>query len=132
MTDAANITVDLDILKNLILNLVTVPDEVQIERKIDEQGVLLSVMVNSSDMGIVIGRNGSMASAIKTVMRAVGKANKMNVRVQFLEPDGSIRYSNKENYQAGHQDNDHQHGQSNSSNQSASTLDDDLKDFVIN
>jgi uncharacterized protein len=132
MTDAANITVDLDILKNLILNLVTVPDEVKIERKIDEQGVLLSVMVNSSDMGIVIGRNGSMASAIKTVMRAVGKANKMNVRVQFLEPDGSIRYSNKENYQGGHQDSDHQHSENHSPSQSASTLDDDLKDFVIN
>jgi predicted RNA-binding protein YlqC (UPF0109 family) len=130
MTDAANITVDYDILKNLILNLVTIPDEVKIDRKIDEQGVLLSVMVNSSDMGIVIGRNGSMASAIKTVMRAVGKANKMNVRVQFLEPDGSIRYSNKEHHNQN--SNEQQHEHQSSVSQAASTLDDDLKDFVIN
>lgn len=131
MTDAANITVDYDILKNLILNLVTVPDEVKIERKIDEQGVLLSVMVNSADMGIVIGRNGSMASAIKTVMRAVGKANKMNVRVQFLEPDGSIRYSNKDSHN-NHQDSENRKEEDYTTSKSASTLDDDLKDFVIN
>ena len=131
MTDASNITVDYDILKNLILNLVTIPDEVKIERKIDEQGVLLSVMVNSSDMGIVIGRNGSMASAIKTVMRAVGKANKMNVRVQFLEPDGSIRYSNKENFEHNHGDQDQNNSRYHEKTP-VSTLDDDLKDFVIN
>jgi hypothetical protein len=34
-----------------------------------------------------------MANAIKTIMRAVGKANNMIVRVEFLEPDGSVKYS---------------------------------------
>ena len=84
-------SVDYQTLENIILNLVTVPDNVQISRDVDEQGVLLSVIVDAQDMGIVIGRNGMMANSIKTIMRAIGKANKMNIRVEFLEPDGTRR-----------------------------------------
>ncbi len=84
-------TIDLQTLENIVLNLVTVPENVKVARDVDEQGVLLSVIVDSQDMGIVIGRNGMMANSIKTIMRAIGKANKMNIRVEFLEPDGSRR-----------------------------------------
>lgn len=84
-------SVDYQTLENIVLNLVTVPEKVQISRDVDEQGVLLSVIVDSQDMGIVIGRNGMMANSIKTIMRAIGKANQMNIRVEFLEPDGSRR-----------------------------------------
>ena len=86
-----NKSVDYQTLENIILNLVTVPENVKISRDVDEQGVLLSVIVDSQDMGIVIGRNGMMANSIKTIMRAIGKANQMNIRVEFLEPDGSRR-----------------------------------------
>jgi predicted RNA-binding protein YlqC (UPF0109 family) len=82
----ANETIDLNVLNLILKNLVTIPEDVVVERSLDEQGVLLTIMVNSKDMGIVIGRNGSMANAIKTIMRAVGKANKMNLRVVFQEP----------------------------------------------
>lgn len=84
-------SVDYQTLENIISNLVTIPENVQITRNVDEQGVLLSVIVDAQDMGIVIGRNGMMANSIKTIMRAIGKANKMNIRVEFLEPDGSRR-----------------------------------------
>ena len=84
-------TVDSSTLYGIISNLVTVPEDIKIDRSMDEQGVLLSVVVNSKDMGILIGKSGIMANSIKTIMRAIGKANKMNIRVEFLEPDGSIR-----------------------------------------
>jgi len=87
MTD--NTSIDTSTLQTILSNLVTEPNDVKIERIVDEQGVLLTVQVNSSDMGIVIGRGGIMANSIKTIMRALGKANKMNIRVEFLEPDGS-------------------------------------------
>lgn len=90
-----NGSIDISALEDILNNLVTYPDDVAIERKVDEMGVLLSVKVNSKDMGIVIGRNGIMASSIKVIMKAVGKANNMNIRVQFLEPDGSLRYADK-------------------------------------
>lgn len=88
----ANNTVDVNVLKGILVNLVTVPDDVKITREIDELGVLVSVSVNAQDMGLVIGRNGGMAKAIKTVMTAIGMAHKMRIRVQFLEPDGSSKY----------------------------------------
>jgi predicted RNA-binding protein YlqC (UPF0109 family) len=135
MTDIADNTVDTQVLYNVLINLVTVPEDVKIERKLDEQGVLLTVMVNSKDMGIVIGRNGSMATAIKTVMRAVGKANKMNLRLHFLEPDGSIRYGDKENHSE-HDHNEHPDFQEQPAHVAhkteVSTIEEDLSDFVIN
>ena len=84
-------TVDYQVLNNILQSLVTVTDKINIDRKVDEMGVLLSVTVDASDMGLLIGRGGVMASSIKTIMKAVGKTNDMNVRVQFLEPDGSVR-----------------------------------------
>jgi predicted RNA-binding protein YlqC (UPF0109 family) len=132
-------SVDQGILQNILVNLVTEPDSVQIDRKIDEQGVLLSVQVNEKDMGIVIGRSGSMASAIKTLMRAVGKAHKMNIRVQFLEPDGSVKYY--ANPPKNHDDRGDKLAAPKPSEDKAEdkgksgdtpNLDDDLKEFVIN
>ena len=117
-------SVDTQILYNILVNLVTIPDDVKIDRDLDEQGVLLNVSVNSKDMGIVIGRNGSMATAIKTLMRAVGKANKMNLRLNFLEPDGSIRYD------SAHSNNPKI--DTKPTEEITSTIDEDLSDFVIN
>lgn len=82
-----NKSVDVSILQYILDNLLPQGATANVERKVDEMGVLLKVKVSAKDMGIVIGRNGVMASAIKTVMRAVGKSHNMHVRVQFLEPD---------------------------------------------
>lgn len=115
-------TIDLQVLKNILTNLVTVPADVKISRTLDEQGVLLSVTVNPQDMGIVIGRNGGMAMAIKTIMRALGKANRMNIRVHFLEPDGG-KYNNQTNSRTHN---------STTANNDIQGLDEDLTGFVIN
>ncbi len=133
-------SLDVQILHNILINLVTNPEAVDIQRKIDEQGVLLSVVVDSKDMGIIIGRNGSMANSIKTIMRAVGKANNMNIRIQFLEPDGSVRYEGERKEKQGgdeHKEFTQEKREDTaqtpeSISSQASSLDDDLKDFVIN
>ncbi len=116
-------TKDLLVLKTILENLVTIPEDIQINREIDDQGVLISIQVNPKDMGIVIGKNGSMANTIKTFMRAVGKANKTNIRVQFVEPDGTLKYSaNKPSDSRTEEE----------IKKASASLDDDLKDFVIN
>jgi predicted RNA-binding protein YlqC (UPF0109 family) len=91
MSELEKDTVDLQTLSLIINNLVTEPSEVVINREIDEKGVLLKVKVSAKDMGIVIGRNGIMANSIKTIMRALGKAHDMNIRLEILEPDGSLK-----------------------------------------
>lgn len=84
-------TVDEQILFDILTNLTTQPDQVKIDRTIDELGVMLAITVAPIDMGIVIGRSGSMASALKTIMKAVGKANNMIIRIIFNEPENSLK-----------------------------------------
>ena len=112
-------TIDETTLLFILQNLVTLPEEVKISRSIDEKGVSLSVLVSPKDMGIVIGRNGVMANAIKTYMRAFGKAHEMNIRVEFLEPEGSVKYTSKDsNYSDVEKPKD--------------SFNEDLQEFVIN
>ena len=82
--------IEVQILTDILANLTTVPNKVIIDRIEDEQGILLTVKVDANDMGIVIGRSGSMATALKTILKAVGKANDLNVRITFLEPENSM------------------------------------------
>lgn len=136
-------TVDVDTLSNILKSLVTKPQAIKISRQLDELGVLLSIQVDPQDMGIVIGRNGAMATAIKTVMKAVGRANNMNLRVQFLEPDGSLKYSRKNpkdttrpGSAAGREstasrNEDFSGGLENQSQDDNFSLEEDLKDFAI-
>jgi uncharacterized protein len=95
MSNNTNVTVDTEVLEYILSKLVNHPEDVKIERKIDERGVLIMVTVNPKDMPIVIGREGRMVDSIRYVIKGVGLANNMNVRVYFLEPDGSFKYSDK-------------------------------------
>ena len=76
VTTSPNENIEIQVLQTILMNLVTVPEDIKITKNVDEQGVLLSVIVNPQDMGIIIGRNGSMAMSLKSIMRAVGKLHK--------------------------------------------------------
>ena len=78
-------------LEYLIKALVDNPDDVKIERKVDEMGVLLSLTVNPADMGQVIGKSGATARAIRSLVRIVGLKNHARVNLKIEEPEGSKR-----------------------------------------
>ncbi|HKL16785.1 MAG TPA: KH domain-containing protein [Patescibacteria group bacterium] len=78
-------------LKFIIEHIVEHPDDVKIERKVDEMGVLLSLHVNSDDMGQVIGRKGSTARALRTLLRIVGLKEDARVNLKIEEPEGSSK-----------------------------------------
>jgi len=80
-------------LEFLIKAIVDNPDDVKIERKVDEMGVLLSLKVNPQDMGQVIGRQGSTAKSIRSLLRIVGVKNNARVNLKIEEPEGSTRFS---------------------------------------
>ena len=71
--------------------LVDYPDDVKVERKIDEMGVLIALDVNSKDMGMVIGREGATAKALRTILRVIGAKNNARVNLKINEPEGSER-----------------------------------------
>lgn len=79
---------DQQFLEYVVKALVDNPDEVKINRTVDEMGVLLTLSVNKDDMGKVIGRSGATAKAIRTVLRVVGMKNDARVNLKIEEPEG--------------------------------------------
>jgi predicted RNA-binding protein YlqC (UPF0109 family) len=88
-------SVDQEFLEYLVKSIVDHPDDVKVDRKVDEMGVLLSLKVNPQDMGQVVGREGSTAKAIRTLLRIVGIKNNARVNLKIEEPEGSARASQK-------------------------------------
>ena len=87
----ANEEQDKQFLEFLVKSIVDNPDEVEVERKIDEMGVLLTLKVHRDDMGQVVGRKGSTAKAIRSLLRIVGMKNNARVNLKILEPEGGLR-----------------------------------------
>ena len=82
---------DQQFLEYVVKALVDHPEDVKIERTVDEMGVLLRLSVNRDDMGKVIGRSGATAKAIRTVLRVVGMKNDARVNLKIEEPEGGMR-----------------------------------------
>jgi predicted RNA-binding protein YlqC (UPF0109 family) len=80
-----------EFLEVIVKAIVDHPEDVKIDRKVDEMGVLLSLKVNPQDMGQVIGRQGSTAKAIRSLLRIVGVKNNARVNLKIEEPEGSSR-----------------------------------------
>ena len=79
---------DQEFLEYLIKALVDNPEDVKIDRKVDEMGVLLSLKVNPEDMGQIIGKEGSTARSIRSLVRIVGLKNHARVNLKIEEPEG--------------------------------------------
>ncbi len=84
-------TADQEFLEYLVKSLVDHPEDVKVDRKVDEMGVLLSLHVNAADMGQVVGRQGATAKAIRSLLRIVGVKNNARVNLRIEEPEGSTR-----------------------------------------
>ncbi|BCX16232.1 MAG: hypothetical protein KatS3mg098_461 [Candidatus Parcubacteria bacterium] len=86
---------DQEFLEFVVKSLVDNPNDVKVERKIDEMGVLLTLQVNRADMGQIVGRQGSTAKAIRSLLRIVGLKNNARVNLKILEPEGGSRPSSR-------------------------------------
>ncbi len=82
---------DQEFLEFLIKSIVDHPEAVKVDRKVDEMGVLLSLQVDQKDMGQVVGKMGSTAKAIRSLLRIVGIKNNARVTLKIIEPEGSTR-----------------------------------------
>ncbi len=78
-----------DFLEYLVKGIVDHPEAVEVQHKIDEMGVLLTLKVHKEDMGKVVGRNGGTARAIRTLLRIVGIKSNARVNLKIAEPEGS-------------------------------------------
>ena len=79
---------DQEFLEYVIKALVDAPEAVKVVRTVDEMGVLITMTVNSADMGKIIGRQGNTAKAIRTLLRVIGMKNNARVNLKINEPEG--------------------------------------------
>ena len=71
-------------LETIVKSLVEFPEQVSINEISDEKSVVYEVKVADSDMGKVIGREGKIAAAIRTVMKALASKEQKKVNVEFI------------------------------------------------
>ena len=68
---------------NIAKAIVETPDAVSVDERTDGKKVHLTLHVADDDMGMVIGKNGKIAKAIRTVMRAAAMADHRDVNVEI-------------------------------------------------
>ncbi len=81
-------TIDQQFVEYVIKSLVEHPDDVVVERMIDEKGVLLTLTVNPDDLGRVIGKRGSTAQSVRMLLRALGTKNDARYNLKIVNNDG--------------------------------------------
>lgn len=89
-------TTDANFIEQVVKMLVDNPEAVKVERKVDEMGVLITLDVDPKDMGMVIGREGQTAKALRTLLRVIGARNNARVNLKINEPEGSERAARSE------------------------------------
>ena len=81
-------TIDQQFVEYIVKTLVNNPDKVEVSRKIDEKGVLLSLSVDPEDVGRVIGKRGATAQSLRTLLRALGTKNDARYNLKIVNTDG--------------------------------------------
>lgn len=76
------------LLKNIVTAIVDNPEAIQITRKTDQMGVMLTLTVHKDDMGKVVGRGGQTAGAIRILLRVAGVKEQARVALKIMEPEG--------------------------------------------
>lgn len=86
-------TIDQQFVEYIVKSLVGHPDDVIVERIIDEKGVLLTLTVHPDDLGRVIGKRGVTAQSLRTLLRALGTKNDARYNLKIVNNDDE-----RENY----------------------------------
>lgn len=80
-----NNSIDQQFVEYVVKSLVSNPDAVQVERRIDEKGVLLELTVDPEDLGRVIGKRGATAQSLRTLLRALGTKNEARYNLKIVD-----------------------------------------------
>jgi predicted RNA-binding protein YlqC (UPF0109 family) len=82
---------DQEFVESIVKALVNKPDEVKSDRKVDEQGVLITVHTAPEDTGYVIGKGGKTAVAIRTLLATLGAKSNMRISFRIDAPENGGR-----------------------------------------
>jgi predicted RNA-binding protein YlqC (UPF0109 family) len=74
-----------ELIETIVKPLVDFPEEVQVDFTEDDQHVTYRLSVNKGDMGKVIGKQGRVAKAIRTVVYAAGASQQKKIFLEIVE-----------------------------------------------
>ena len=86
-------TLDQQFIDFIVKSLVNNPQDVTVERTIDEKGVLLTLTVNPEDLGRIIGKRGATAQSLRTLLRALGSKNDARYNLKIVNNDDHEGYT---------------------------------------
>src|ERR1700683_2574692 len=78
-------SIDQQFIEFVVKSLVSKPDAVKVDRRIDEKGVLLELTVDPEDLGRVIGKRGATAQSMRTLLRALGTKNDARYNLKIID-----------------------------------------------
>jgi predicted RNA-binding protein YlqC (UPF0109 family) len=78
-------TIDQQFIEYVVKSIVSHPDAVQVDRRVDEKGVLLELSVDPEDLGRVIGKRGATAQSLRTLLRALGTKNEARYNLKIID-----------------------------------------------
>lgn len=101
-------SIDQQFVEFVVKSLVSKPDEVKVERRIDEKGVLLELTVDPEDLGRVIGKRGATAQSLRTLLRALGTKNDARYNLKIIDNgEGAPAGSSAPSSSSARDDDDH-------------------------
>ncbi len=74
-----------ELIETIVKPLVDFPEDVHVEVIEDEEHVTYQLSVNKTDMGKVIGKQGRVAKAIRTVVYAAGSSQQKKIFLEISE-----------------------------------------------
>jgi predicted RNA-binding protein YlqC (UPF0109 family) len=103
-------TIDQQFIEFIVKSLVSKPDEVVVNRSIDEKGVLLELTVDPEDLGRVIGKRGATAQSMRNLLRALGTKNEARYNLKIVDNGvGSVESSSDTSETSSQEDNHASH-----------------------
>ncbi|MBM7644333.1 putative RNA-binding protein YlqC (UPF0109 family) [Scopulibacillus daqui] len=74
-----------ELIRTIVEPLVEFPEDIKVSREENERGLTYILSVNKEDMGKIIGKKGRIASAIRTIVHAAGRAHQQDVQLTIQE-----------------------------------------------
>jgi len=74
-----------DSLETIITSLVNNPSEVSINQVDGEKSVVFQIKAEHSDMGKLIGKEGRIAKAIRTIMKSIAAKEGKRISIEFMD-----------------------------------------------
>ena len=72
-------------IENYAKLIVSIPEDVEIsQERVDENFILITLSVNSLDIGKLIGKNGNMINALKTIANGCKAKDGVSYKIQIV------------------------------------------------